>query len=134
MPEERVRFQMRVLPETDAKIKAAMQLENCQSQNEFVEKAVRFYCDYLTVGDCTSILPPIYLSALQGTIQNTENHICRLLFKLAVELNMMMNVLASELDTSPNTLERMRGRCIQEVKKTSGYITFGDAVKYQHGE
>ena len=40
MPEERVRFQMRVLPETDAKIKAAMQLENCQSQNEFVEKAV----------------------------------------------------------------------------------------------
>ena len=134
MSEERVRFQMRVLPETDAKIKAAMQLENCQSQNEFVEKAVRFYCDYLTVGDCTSILPPIYLSALQGTIQNTENHICRLLFKLAVELNMMMNVLASELDTTPETLERMRGRCIQEVKKTSGCITFGDAVKYQHGE
>ena len=73
MAEEKVRFQMRISTETDAKIKAAMALENCQSQNEFVEKALRFYSDYLVAGDCTAILPPIYLSALRGTIQNTEN-------------------------------------------------------------
>ena len=132
--EEKVRFQMRISPETDVKIKAAMPLENCQSQNEFVEKALRFYCDYLVAGDCTSILPPIYLSALRGTIQDTENHIARLLFKLSVELNMMMNVLASEVDVSPEALERLRGRCVQEVKKTSGAVTFVDAMKYQHGE
>lgn len=134
MTEEKVRFQMRISTETDAKIKAAMPLENCQSQNEFVEKALRFYCDYLIAGDCTSILPPIYLSALRGTIQDTENHISRLLFKLAVEMNMMMNVLASEVDISPEALERLRGRCIQEVKKTGGNITFQDAVRYQRGE
>jgi len=132
--EEKVRFQMRISPETDAKIKAAMPLENCQSQNEFVEKALRFYCDYLVAGDCTSILPPVYLSALRGTIHGTENHIARLLFKLAVEMNMMMNVLASEVDVSPDALERLRGRCIQEVKKTGGAVTFADAMKYQHSE
>lgn len=134
MTEEKVRFQMRISPETDAKIKAAMPLENCQSQNEFVEKALRFYCDYLIAGDCTSILPPIYLSALRGTIQDTENHISRLLFKLAVEMNMMMNVLASEVDISSEALERLRGRCIQEVRKNGGNITFQDAAKYQRGE
>lgn len=134
MAEEKVRFQMRISPETDAKIKAAMPLENCQSQNEFVEKALRFYCDYLVAGDCTTILPPVYLSALRGTIQNTENHIARLLFKLAVETNMMMNVLASGVDVSAEALERLRGRCIQEVKKTGGAVTFADAMKYQHGE
>ena len=53
---------------------------------------------------------------------------------MAVELNMMMNVLASELDVTPEALERLRGRCIQEVKKTGGAITFTDAVKYQRGE
>ena len=58
----------------------------------------------------------------------------RLLFKLAVETNMMMNVLASEVDVSPDALERLRGRCIQEVKKTGGAVTFTDAVKYQRGE
>lgn len=134
MTEEKVRFQMRISTETDAKIKAAMPLENCQSQNEFVEKALRFYCDYLIAGDCTSVLPPIYLSALRGTIQDTEDRIARLLFKLAVETNMMMNVLASEVDVSPDALERLRGRCIQEVKKTGGAITFADAMKYQHSE
>jgi hypothetical protein len=134
MTEDKVRFQMRISPETDAKIKAAMPLENCQSQNEFVEKALRFYCDYLIAGDCTSVLPPIYLSALRGTIQGTEDRIARLLFKLAVEMNMMMNVLASEVDVSPEALERLRGRCIQEVKKTGGAVTFADAMKYQHSE
>ena len=133
MAEEKVRFQMRISPETDAKIKAVMALENCQSQNEFVEKSLRFYCDYLVAGDCTAILPPVYLSALRGTIQDTENRIARLLFKLAVEMNMMMNVLASEVDVSAETLERLRGRCIQEVKKTGGAVTFADAMKYQHG-
>ena len=134
MTEDKVRFQMRISPETDAKIKAAMPLENCQSQNEFVEKALRFYCDYLIAGDCTSVLPPIYLSALRGKIQGTEDRIARLLFKLAVEMNMMMNVLASEVDVSPDALERLRGRCIQEVKKTGGAVTFMDAMKYQHSE
>ena len=67
-------------------------------------------------------------------VANAENHIVRLLFKLAVETNMMMNVLASEVDVSPEALERLRGRCIQEVKKTGGAITFADAVKYQKGE
>ena len=67
-------------------------------------------------------------------MEDAENHIARLLFKLAVELNMMMNVLASELDVSPDALEQLRGRCIQEVKKTGGSITFKDAVRYQRGE
>ena len=65
---------------------------------------------------------------------NAENHIARLIFKLAVETNMMMNVLASEVDVSPDALERLRGRCIQEVKKTGGAVTFADAMKYQHSE
>ena len=57
-----------------------------------------------------------------------------MLLKLAVEMDMMMNVLASEVDVSPEALERLRGRCIQEVKKTGGAVTFADAMKYQHSE
>ena len=134
MSREKVKFALRISPETQQLVKDLCPRDNCQSQNEFVEKALRFYCDYLVAGDCTSILPPIYLSALRGTIHYTENHIARLLFKLAVEMNMMMNVLASELDVTPETLERLRGRCIQEVKKAGGAVTFTDAVKYQRGE
>ena len=73
-------------------------------------------------------------TAVRGTVHDSENRICRLLFKLAVEMNMMMNVLASEVDVSAEALERLRGRCIQEVKKTGGAVTFADAMKYQKGE
>jgi len=86
---------------------------------------------YIASKDATEFLAPILVSALQSTIKNMENHLSRLQFKTAVELNMMMNVLASELDTTPETLDQMRGRCIQEVKETCGEITFKDAVKYQ---
>ncbi len=134
MPREKIKFALRIMPETQQLVKDYYPLDNCQNQSEFIEKAIRFYVSYIASKDATEFLAPILVSALQSTVENMENHISRLLFKLAVEINMMMNVLASELDTSPNTLEQMRGRCIQEVKKTIGSITFADAVKYQRGE
>ena len=131
MPREKIKFALRIMPETQQLVKDYYPLDNCQNQSEFIEKAIRFYVSYIASKDATEFLAPILVSALQSTIKNMENHISRLQFKTAVELNMMMNVLASELDTAPETLDQMRGRCIQEVKETCGEITFKDAVKYQ---
>ena len=133
MAEEKVRFQMRIDPETDRKIKTAMPLANCRSQNEFVETALRFYCDYLMANDCTTVLPSVYLHALQGTVQDTENRICRLLFKLAVEQDMMMNVMAAGMEISEATLSDLRGHCVDNVKKANGSVTLDSAVRYQNG-
>ncbi len=57
MTDEKIKFLMRIDPDTDRKIKAAMPLANCRSQNEFVEKALQFYCDYAASQDCFSVLP-----------------------------------------------------------------------------
>ena len=132
MAEEKVRFQMRIAPDTDRKIKAAMPLANCRSQNEFVEKALRFYCDYLTAGDSTAVAP-MYMSAIRGTVQDSENRVCRLLFKLAVEQDMVMNVLAAGMELPNEQFHALRGQCVQDVKKTSGSISLDDAVRYQRG-
>lgn len=134
MPREKIKFALRILPETQQIVKDFYPLDNCQNQSEFIEKAIHFYAGYVASKNGTEFLAPVLVSALQGTVTNAENHIARLLFKLAVETNMMMNVLASEVDVSPEVLERLRGRCIQEVKKTGGAVTFADAMKYQKGE
>ena len=131
MPREKIKFALRIMPETQQLVKDYYPLDNCQNQSEFIEKAIRFYASYIASKDATEFLAPILVSALQSNIKNMENHLSRLQFKTAVELNMMMNVLASELDATPEMLEQMRGRCIQEVKETCGEITFKDAVKYQ---
>ena len=134
MPREKIKFALRIMPETQQLVKDIYPLDNCQNQSEFIEKAIHFYAGYVASKNGTEFLAPVLVSALQGTVTNAENHIARLLFKLAVETNMMMNVLASEVDVSPDVLERLRGRCIQEVKKTGGAVTFADAMKYQKGE
>lgn len=129
---EKVRFQMRISPDTDAKIKESMPLTNCQSKNEFVEETLRFYCGYLFAHNAMEVLPPIFASAIRGAIQDSENRIARLLFKQAVELD-MMNVVAAGRNVDDETLKRLRARCVQEVKKTGGAVTFDAAVKYQNG-
>ena len=134
MPREKIKFALRMMPETQQIVKDFYPLDNCQNQSEFIEKAIHFYAGYVASKSGTEFLAPVLVSALQGTVENAENHIARLLFKLAVELDMMMNVLASELDVTPEALEHLRGRCIQEVKKTGGSVMFKDAVRYQRGE
>lgn len=131
MPREKIKFALRITPETQQLVRNYYPLDNCQNQSEFIEKAIHFYVGYITSKNATEFLAPILVSALQSMLKNMEDHISRMLFKLSVEIDMMMNVLASELDTNPDTLDQMRGRCIQEVKETHGEITFKDAVKYQ---
>ena len=134
MTEEKVKFQMRIDPDTDRKIKAAMPRANCRSQNEFMEKAVRFYCDYLAAEDVADFLPPIFVHAMRGTIQTIENRIARLLFKLTVEISMMMHVLAEGLEINASRLDDLRWRCVQEIKKVNGTISFEDTLAKNQGE
>ena len=128
MPEEKMRIHTRVTQEMERKINAAMEKANCQSRNEFLEKALQFYCDYLAAEDVADFLPPIFVHAMQGTLQCSEDRIARLLFKLTVELSMMMNVLAAGLEIDSSQLDALRWRCVQEVKKTNGTITFKDTL------
>ena len=134
MTEEKVKFQVRMSPDTDRKIKAAMPRANCRSQNEFMENAAQFYCDYLASEDVSEFLPPIILHALRGTIQCSENRISRLLFKLTVEISMMMHVLAMGLEVNTDQLDALRWQCVQEVKKTNGSITFKETMQQNQGE
>ena len=133
MADEKVKFLMRIDPDTDRKIKTAIPLANCRSQNEFVEKALQFYCDYVASQDCFSVLPPMLVAAIRATVQTSENHICRLMFKLAVEIAIVQNLIAATQDIDPVSLERLRGECVKEVKRLNGGFSFEDALTWQKG-
>ena len=131
---EKIRFQMRISPETDQRVKAAIPLSNCRSQNEFVEQALNHYCACLQAQDSSSILAPALVNAVRAAVQNSENHISRLLFKLAVEVDILMHVMASAVEIDPVVLDQLRGVCVREVKKSSGAISLEKAVRYQNGQ
>ena len=133
MPREKIKFALRIAPETQQLVKEMCLRDNCQTQNEFIEKAIRFYAGYVSGQEAAAYLPPALASVLRGTVRDTENRICRLLFKLAVELDMVMNILAAGMEIPEGQLRELRGRCVQNVKKTNGSITIEDAVAYQKG-
>lgn len=94
----------------------------------------RIYAGYVSSGEAIDYLPPALVAALRGTVEDSEHRIARLLFKLAVETSMMMNVLAAGMEISEEDLRQLRARCVREVKQTNGNISLKDAVKYQKGQ
>lgn len=60
-------------------------------------------------------LPIALSSLLNGIVKTSEDIITRVLFKNAVELAMMMNVLLATADIDEQTLRKLRVKCIKDV-------------------
>ena len=57
----------------------------------------------------------------------------RMMFKLAVEIAIVQNLIAATQDIDPVSLERLRGECFKEVKRLNGGFSFEDALAWQKG-
>ena len=105
--------------------------DNCASQSEFVEKAVKFYCGYVKTKGDQSYLPRILSDELEGTVGVMANRIGRLLFKQSVELGILSHIIAADTDVDQVTLRKLRGRCVDDVRHTNGQIQFKDILQFQ---
>jgi hypothetical protein len=120
-------------PETIEKMDGLLERDNCKSRSEFIDKALNFYMGYIVSEDTTGYLSKILISAMQGILKETEKRNANNLFRLSVEMSMMMNILAAGLEISDDELRSLRGRCVQQVRKTRGKISMEEALKFQQG-
>lgn len=67
--------------------------DNCSSQSEFIDKAIHFYIGFISSENGSDYLPKIIISTLKGIVNDSDNRISRILFKLAVEQAITMNVV-----------------------------------------
>ena len=81
--------------------------------------------------DCSNVVADIITSTLKDIIRESDNRQGRLLFKIAVELAILQNVIAANYGIEQPDLDRLRGICVNEVKKISGTISFDEAVRWQ---
>ena len=132
--EQKVKFALRITRETQRLIEEWRERDNCRSMNEFVDKAIRFYIGYISAKDASEFLPRSLVSALRGTLDDSENRISRLLFKLAVELSMTMHVVAADRGIGESDLTKLRAKCAADVKKSIGSVSFDDIVRFQNGK
>ena len=132
-PKEKEKFTLWLYPETLKKVTEIYRQNDCVSRSEFIEKALWFYIGYLTAEDKSSYLPNMFLSNMNSIVSESDSRQSKIIFKLAVEMAIMMNLMAWHLDIDKTSLERLRGECVKEVKKHNGTLTFDDAVEWQKG-
>lgn len=73
-------------------------------------------------------------SVLIGTVQDSENRLARMDFKMAVELAKLSQVIAYTHDVDEESLNKLHAKCVNEVQRINGTIKFEDAYRYQKRE
>lgn len=109
------------------------QFDNYNSKSEFIEEAIEYYDSYLNAEASTEFLESVIDDAVKNNMEAIANRIGTVLFKQAVELDMMMHITAATNEIDETTLSKLRGECVQEVKSSLGRISFDSAVRIQKG-
>ena len=125
---------IRLSDETLKKCNEGMDITNCKVRNEFIEKAIEFYSGYVSAEVHSEFLSDVITESMEGIAKALENRFGRLLFKIAVEMAKLEQMLASINEMDDETIERLHKCCVDEVKKINGIIKMEDAVKYQRSK
>ena len=127
MSEERQKISVYLKPKTVEQIKKS----GCKTNSEYVEKALEFYHSYMVNRQAPEFLSAAMFRSLKDVLDKTEHARSRALFKLSVEISMLLNVVAAANDFSEEDLHALRHTCIDEVMNLNGSISLDDAVKWQ---
>lgn len=114
-------------------VESHYQKDNCSTKNEYIEKAIQFYSGYLDTKHAEEYLPRVLSDVLEGKLGALGKRMGHLLFKQSVEQDVLANLFAYGLDVDMDTLQKLRVRCVKEVRETNGEIALEDALLYQKG-
>jgi metal-responsive CopG/Arc/MetJ family transcriptional regulator len=131
--DKKVRFALYVNQSALDLVDENFEKDNCLSKSEFIENAIRFYVSYLSSNTNIPYLSTVVMSTMEALLKENTNRLSKLLFKLAVELAITMNVVAANQGVDKEVLNSLRGECIKEVKKINGIFTFDEADNWQKG-
>ena len=120
-----IRFSQDQLDRCDAKSR-----ELGISRNEFVREAVEFYLEWLS-RECTEkFLTPALESVFSAKLRDTEDRLSRILFKMAVEQNVLARIILEDghYVYEKDFVEQIRRHAVQHVKETNGKVSIVDLI------
>lgn len=132
--EEKIKSTIWLQKSTVQMMNSSYKNDNCRSKSEFVDKAVRYYSGQLATNTNDQFISTKVASLLRSIINEKQNRIEHVVFKLAVELAVTMNVVAATNAVNPEIIPKLRHACIEELKKSKGLFEFEDAYDWQKNE
>ena len=134
------RLTFRPSDETRQRIEQWYKADNCNSLNDFIEKAVNDYIDRLTLNDNNRALPLAVTAAIDGRLGLLEKKLSALSFNHAVELDMLVGIISDITQLDREDLKRRRAQSVKNVKHTNGRISLEkraqqrDEIDWDDGE
>ena len=91
---DKTKFSIRVDTELVALADSYIKDSTVKNRTELIEDALRFYLGFLTSEKAEDYLLQAISSVMTGTVQDSENRLARMDFKIAVELSKLSQVIA----------------------------------------
>lgn len=111
----------------DKEIKSA----GFKSRNDFVVYAVNSYFSDKLLSDENSVVNEKLAKEIAKAGEEQQKRISKVLFRYAVELELIMKILAEEKHFSRERLEEMRKEAINNVHRTRGKVRLDDLFERQ---
>lgn len=134
MVKNKEKFALWLTPEAKMMIEKKYQEDNCGSKSEFIEKAVRFYYGYLAAQDASEFLPRVIADSLEGRMTLFGKRLCRMLYKLAVQVALCCHITAFDKMPDYSVMENLERRCNDDVAHTNGEFSFYEILRFQRGD
>ena len=131
---EKTKFSIRVDTDLVELADTYIRSSTVKNRTELIENALRFYLGFLTAQKAEDYLLQSLSSVMTGTVQDSENRLARMDFKIAGELSKLSQVIAYSHDIDEDALKRLHLKCLEEVRRINGAIDFESAYKYQKRE
>lgn len=132
--EKKIRIPLWITPSTDLQVKQMVERHGYKSPSEFIEAAVLNYIGQLSTADNMDYVTQTLSTLMEGIQNMSEARLRRVLYKQAVELAMVENILVNLGDYSTEDIRQLRGKVINQVNSLKGGYDFMTAAQYQNGE
>ena len=127
--QEKYTLTIRMDGKTEQEIRERLDEAHVRSLNAFVIKAIEFYLGYLKQGKNLNYISPILASSIKGEMKNIEQNISEIIFKIAVQLSMLTQIVADEKEFREEYLEELYKWCAEKVASTNGFISLEDMLQ-----
>lgn len=112
----------------------AMKKYGYRSRNEFYTKAVESFIADILLEDNKTLLSEKLAQAIADSSKDNATIIAKGLFRYAVQLEMVMRMLADQFDYKPSDVGLIRQEAINNVRRTRGKVSLEDIITGYYNE
>ena len=126
--EEKTRFTLRADERFFEDLAVYTKKTGCKSQNEFIRRAVEFYCGYIDGNKDQDYLAAAVSTTMKGILGAQANRTSSVEYRMAVELCKLSHIIASVCELTGDDMNRLHQNCVKEINDRGRFPDARDTV------